>query len=177
MHYLDLINHDTLGLPGMRCRDITPVFADAQAFKALIHDLYAPFALSEIDKVVGLDALGFVLATGVALQLEVGLVPIRKEGKLPVATDAVSVGKRGHVFELGRGALEPGQRVLLVDDWIHSGRHITAAIELVRHQGATVAGIAALNINRNDVTQLLLDCYPVHTMLRDGYPLEEGLER
>ena len=73
--------------------------------------------------VVGLDALGFVLATGVALGLGVGLAPIRKGGKLPVATDAVEVGKRGDVFELGRDALKPGQRVLLIDDWIHSARH------------------------------------------------------
>ena len=171
MHYLGLINHDTLGLPGMRCRDVTPIFADARAFKALLQDLCAPFGSSGIDLVVGLDALGFVLATGVALQLGVGLAPIRKRGKLPVATDAVEVGKRGDVFELARGALGPKQRVLLVDDWIHSGRHITAALKLVERQGAGVVGITALNIDKNDVTRPLLARYFVHTVMRDGTPL------
>ena len=171
MHYLELINHDTLGLPGMRCRDVTPIFADARAFEALLCDLCAPFG-SGVDVVVGLDALGFVLATGVALKLGVGLVPIRKRGKLPVATDAVEVGKRGDVFELGRGALGPGQRVLLVDDWIHSGRHVSAALALTERQGAGVIGVTALNIDENDVTRPLLARYFVHTVMRDGQPLE-----
>ena len=79
--YLRLIDTQT---PGPRC-DVTPLFADPQAFAALVADLCAPFMEGEIDRVAGIDALGFILGTAMALHLKKGFVPIRKGGKLPVA--------------------------------------------------------------------------------------------
>ncbi len=174
-HYLALIDRQTLGLPGMRCRDITPIFADPDAFKALVADLCRDVYSSDIDVVVGLEALGFILATAVAGRLGVGLVPIRKAGKLPVRTDRLElpvVRGQPRTLELRVGALRPGARVLLVDDWIKSGTQIAGAIQLIEGQGASIAGVMSLNVELTEVTRALLERYRFHTIMQGGRVLD-----
>ncbi len=174
-NYLRLIDHQTLGIPGMRCRDITPIFADPFAFNALITDLCRDLKTNEIDMVVGLEALGFILATAVASRLGKGLVPIRKAGKLPVRTDRLElpvVRAQPRTLELRSGALEAGTRVLLVDDWIKSGTQIAGAILLIEGQNASIAGVMSLNVEVNQVTKPLLEQYRFHTVMRNGQVLE-----
>ena len=174
-NYLRLIDHQTLGIPGMRCRDITPIFADPLAFNALITDLCRDLKTNEIDMVVGLEALGFILATAVASRLGKGLVPIRKAGKLPVRTDRIElpvVRAQPRTLELRSGALEEGTRVLLVDDWIKSGTQIAGAIQLIEGQNASIAGVMSLNVEVNQVTKPLLKQYRFHTIMRNGQVLE-----
>jgi adenine phosphoribosyltransferase len=172
--YLRLIDHQTLGIPGMRCRDITPIFADPLAFNALITDLCCHLNANDIDVVVGLEALGFILATAVANRLGKGLVPIRKAGKLPVRTDRLElpvVRAQPRTLELRIGALEAGTRVLLVDDWIKSGTQIAGAIQLIEGQHARIAGVMSLNVEVNRVTQPLFEHYRFHTIMRNGQVL------
>lgn len=163
--YLSLIDRNTIR--GKRCRDITPIFSDPAAFAALVDDL-ACQAPSDVDAVVGVESLGFVLATALAIHLRRGLVPIRKGGKLPVAVHRVAAGEQ--TLEIRADALGPGCRVLLVDDWIHTGDQVRAAIALVEGQGAHVAGIIAINIDDRPSTRPILDGYAVGTVFRNGEP-------
>ena len=147
-NYLRLIDTHT---PGPRC-DVTPLFADPQAFAALVADLCAPFDPAGIDLVAGIDALGFILGTAIALRLGKGFIPIRKGGKLPVSADQVAfVDYSGQpkALELRQGSLQPGYRVLLVDEWLETGAQMQAAAALVERAGGVVAGIAAINMDDN----------------------------
>jgi adenine phosphoribosyltransferase len=161
--YLGLIDIHTQG----RRNDVTPLFADPVAFSELVTDLAAPFDPAGIDLVAGIDALGFILATAIAIRLGKGLIPIRKGGKLPVQVDKVEfIDYSGQLklLEMRSGSLQPGTRVLLVDEWIETGAQAKAAIELIEHQGGIVAGIAAINIDINNNTIALLEKYRCHTV-------------
>jgi adenine phosphoribosyltransferase len=136
--------------PGVVFKDITPLLADHDAFTAVVAALAdagrdgagAPV----VDKVVGMEARGFILAAPVALALGVGFVPVRKPGKLPWKTNAV-----GYELEYGQETLEmhtdavaAGERVLLVDDVLATGGTARATTELVRESGGEVRGLAVL---------------------------------
>jgi adenine phosphoribosyltransferase len=156
--YLQLIDTHT---PGPRC-DVTPLFADPVAFAQLITDLVEPFTSTALDYVAGIDALGFVLGTAVALRLNKGFIPIRKRGKLPVAvTVAEFVDYSGDkkALEIRRGCLKPGDRVLLVDEWIETGAQVQAAIDLIEQAGGIVAGVATINIDDNPISARVRERY------------------
>lgn len=130
--------------PGVLFRDITPLLADAAAFSAVIDALIAPFAGS-FDVVAGIEARGFLLAGAVATRADVGLVPIRKAGKLPRPAASVD-----YALEYGTATIEAhddiadGTRVLLVDDVLATGGTLQAAHELVPALGGVVVGTAVL---------------------------------
>jgi adenine phosphoribosyltransferase len=145
--YLALIDRKT---SGNRC-DVTPLFADYVAFSALVEPL-------AFEVVVGIDALGFILGAVLALRTHVGFVPVRKGGKLPGAVDSaecVDYTGQPKTLELRRDALEPGTRVLLVDEWIETGAQAQAAIQLIEGQGGIIAGIASLHVDDNEQTEPL----------------------
>ena len=135
---------------GVTFKDITPVLADHHAFSTIITALAAAGRDEHgnvvVDKVVGMEARGFILAAPVALALGIGFVPVRKAGKLPRATYAVSYSlEYGEAtLEVHQDALEPGDRVLLVDDVLATGGTARATIDLVGQCGATVHGVAML---------------------------------
>jgi adenine phosphoribosyltransferase len=164
--YLKLIDHQT---QGPRC-DVTPLFADYQAFAALVEDLMAQMGDIVFDIVAGIDALGFILGTALAVRSRAGFVPIRKGGKLPVAVDAaefVDYSGRSKSLELRRDAITPDTRVLVVDEWIETGAQVSAAIHLLEARGAIIAGIASIRIDTNERTERLLARYPCFSVLRD----------
>ena len=136
--------------PGIVFKDITPLLADADGFRAVVEALAAAGRASAgevaVDKVVGLEARGFLFAAPVALALGVGVVPVRKAGKLPHETHRVAYAlEYGEaVLELHRDAVAPGDRVLLVDDVLATGGTAAAACELVRRCGAEPVGLAVL---------------------------------
>jgi adenine phosphoribosyltransferase len=164
--YLRLIDTQTQG----RRYDVTPLFADFQAFSALVEDLIRPFTKVELDCVAGIDALGFILGAAIAVRLKKGFVPIRKRGKLPVQTDRaefVDYTAQKKSLELRVDAIQTGTRVLVVDEWVETGAQVRAAIELLEKQGGGVIGVASINMEDNAVTRLLRDKYQCHTVWRD----------
>ena len=126
--------------PGILFRDITPVLADAELFRQVIDLLAEKTVNFGAEKVVGIDARGFLFGAAVAYKLGVGLVPIRKKGKLPYKTIcysyALEYGKAD--MEIHVDAVRPGERVVLVDDLLATGGTSAAAINLVQELGAKV---------------------------------------
>jgi adenine phosphoribosyltransferase len=164
--YLRLIDTHT---QGKRC-DVTPLFADPQAFAALVADLAAPFQSMPLDYVAGIEALGFILGTALSLRLGKGFIPIRKAGKLPVAAARVrfvDYSGQEKALELRHGLLPAGARVLLVDEWVETGAQVGAAIALIENQGAVVVGVAAINIDSNPLPDRLREKYFCHAIWMD----------
>ena len=128
---------------GILFRDVTTLFADARGFRMAVDQLLNPYAGERIDKVVGLEARGFILGGAVAHQLSVGFVPIRKKGKLPgaVLSEAYVLEYGEAVVEIHQDALKPGDRVLVVDDLLATGG-TAAGIRLCERLGAQVIGCA-----------------------------------
>ncbi|MDQ6526836.1 adenine phosphoribosyltransferase [Nocardioides sp. LHD-245] len=136
--------------PGIVFKDITPVLADPDGFRAVVAAM-AEAGRDEtgevvVDKVVGMEARGFILAAPVALALGVGFAPVRKAGKLPHRTHQVDYAlEYGEaVLELHQDAVAPGERVLLVDDVLATGGTAGATCELVRRCGAEPAAFTVL---------------------------------
>ncbi|BDV29431.1 adenine phosphoribosyltransferase [Microbacterium terricola] len=130
--------------PGVLFRDITPLLADAVALRACIDGLIAPFA-GQFDVVAGIEARGFLIAGAVATVANVGLVPIRKAGKLPRPAASVS-----YALEYGTATIEAhddiaqGTRVLLLDDVLATGGTLAAGHQVVAELGGVVVGTAVL---------------------------------
>ena len=130
--------------PGVLFKDITPLLGDAGAFGDVIEALAATFG--PVDKVVGIEARGFILAAPVAYEIRAGFVPVRKQGKLPSATHSEEyVLEYGHaVLEVHQDAFQPGERVLIVDDVLATGGTARATAALIKRAGAQVVGMAVL---------------------------------
>lgn len=129
---------------GIMFRDVTTLFSDPRGFRIAIDQLLHPYAGQPIDKVVGLEARGFILGGAIAHQLSVGFVPIRKKGKLPGQTieQAYTLEYGEAVMEIHDDALQPGDKVLLVDDLLATGGTAEAGIKLIERLGAEVIGCA-----------------------------------
>lgn len=136
--------------PGVVFKDITPVLADHTAFTATIAAMAAPgqdaAGQTIIDKVVGMEARGFILAAPAALSLGAGFVPVRKAGKLPRETHAVAYAlEYGEaVLEVQRDAIAEGERVLVIDDVLATGGTAVATRELVEKCGGVCVGISVM---------------------------------
>ncbi len=129
---------------GIVFRDVTTLFADPRGFRMAIDQLLHPYAGMRFDKVVGLEARGFILGGAVAHQLSAGFVPIRKKGKLPgaVISEAYTLEYGEAVVEIHDDAITPGERVLLVDDLLATGGTAEAGIRLVERLGGEIIGCA-----------------------------------
>jgi adenine phosphoribosyltransferase len=129
---------------GIMFRDVTTLFADPRGFRITIDQLLHPYAGMEIDKVVGLEARGFILGGAIAHQLTVGFVPIRKKGKLPGATisESYQLEYGEAVVEVHDDAIQPGEKILLVDDLLATGGTAEAGIKLVERLGGEIVGCA-----------------------------------
>ncbi|MEU8270872.1 adenine phosphoribosyltransferase [Sphaerisporangium sp. NPDC049002] len=129
--------------PGVVFKDITPLLGDHAAFSAVIDAIADEL---DVDKVVGIEARGFILAAPVACKAGAGFVPVRKKGKLPAETLEASYDLEygSAVIEVHRDAFAPGDRVLIVDDVLATGGTARAAVELVSRAGAEVVGVSVL---------------------------------
>jgi adenine phosphoribosyltransferase len=132
--------------PGVVFKDITPLLADPTAFNALVDALAALAARHGADKVVGLEARGFILAAPAAARAGLGFVPVRKAGKLPGATlaQAYELEYGTAEIEVHRDAFAVGDRVLVIDDVLATGGTAEASLQLLRRTGAQIAGVAVL---------------------------------
>ncbi len=129
---------------GIMFRDVTTLFADPRGFRMCVDQLLHPYAGEEIDKVVGLEARGFILGGAVAHQLSVGFVPVRKKGKLPGTTisEDYQLEYGEAVVEVHDDAIAAGEKVLLVDDLLATGGTAEAGIKLIERLGGEIVGCA-----------------------------------
>jgi adenine phosphoribosyltransferase len=132
--------------PGVNFKDITPVLADPIAFSTIIDLIVVHFGRGNVDKVVGIEARGFILAAPVAYHFGAGFVPVRKKGKLPwrTASEEYELEYGSASLELHEDGVAPGERVLVVDDVLATGGTARAAASLVERVGGKVCGISCL---------------------------------
>ena len=150
--HLDRLIIDVPDYPeaGVVFKDITPLLADHVAFGSVVGALAQAgrdaSGATVVDKVLGMEARGFILAAPVALELGAGFVPVRKAGKLPRATHSISYSlEYGEAtLEVHRDGISPGDRVLLVDDVLATGGTLGAAIALVERAGGVVAAVSVI---------------------------------
>ena len=126
--------------PGILFRDITTMLGDAEAFRNAVDEMVRPWAGKKIDKVAGIEARGFILGGAIAHQLSAGFVPIRKKGKLPYekVTIAYSLEYGIDEMEIHSDAVQPGEKVILIDDLIATGGTAEAAVKLLKQIGVDV---------------------------------------
>lgn len=129
---------------GIVFKDITPLLADEVAFSTVIDEIVVSFGRGTIDKVVGVEARGFIIASPVAYHFGAGFVPVRKAGKLPWETESeryeLEYGEE--TLQIHRDAIQPGERVALVDDVLATGGTAAATARLIERLGGTVQGMA-----------------------------------
>ena len=132
--------------PGILFRDITPLLADAAALAEAIHQLAAPWRTAKLDAIAAVEARGFLFATPLALVLGVGVIPVRKPGKLPADTfeHEYDLEYGRDRLQMHRGVLAPGARVLVVDDVLATGGTAAACMRLIEAAGGEVVGAAFL---------------------------------
>ncbi len=133
--------------PGIQFKDITPLLASPDAFHSAIEAMATPFRDRHVDKVVGIEARGFLFAAPIAIALGTGVVPIRKPGKLPFRsirhTYALEYGS--DTIEIHEDAVTQGERILLVDDVLATGGTIRAACDLIEKLGGNIVGVSFLS--------------------------------
>ncbi|MGH8056227.1 MAG: adenine phosphoribosyltransferase [Candidatus Entotheonellia bacterium] len=131
---------------GIVFKDITPLLNDPRTFKQAIDAMAHPFIGRHIDRVVSIEARGFIVGAALAYILNAGLIPLRKPGKLPFLTHrmAYTLEYGSAELEIHRDAIKPGQRVIIVDDLLATGGTMRAAIDLVKTLEADIVGVAFL---------------------------------
>ena len=129
---------------GILFRDVTTLFADPRGFRLAVDQMLEPYVGQKIEKVVGLEARGFILGGAIAHQLSAGFVPIRKKGKLPSATisQGYSLEYGEAIVELHQDAILPSEKILLVDDLLATGGTAAAGIALLERLGAEIVSCA-----------------------------------
>jgi adenine phosphoribosyltransferase len=129
---------------GILFRDVTTLFADPRGFRMAVDQMLHPYAGLRIDKVVGLEARGFILGGAIAHQLSVGFVPVRKKGKLPgpVISEEYTLEYGEAVVEIHDDAIQPGETILIVDDLLATGGTAEAGIKLIERLGGKILSCA-----------------------------------
>jgi adenine phosphoribosyltransferase len=147
---MNLANHlrdvPDFPIPGILFRDITPLLRDPQALREAVIQMSEPWQGRGVDLVAAMEARGFMFGAAMAIRLGAGFVPVRKAGKLPATTRSVSytLEYREDVLHVHEDAVEPGQRVLVVDDVIATGGTARAVVDLVEQLGGEVVGVQFL---------------------------------
>jgi len=131
---------------GISFKDITPLLHDKDIFRKIIDLLAAPYLGKKIDKVVGIDARGFILAAALAYKLKTGLAIVRKKGKLPAKTisQSYTLEYASNILEMHEDAILPGEKVLLVDDVLATGGTMKATIVMVKKLKGKIIGVEFL---------------------------------
>ncbi|HEY3006686.1 MAG TPA: adenine phosphoribosyltransferase [Micromonosporaceae bacterium] len=150
-HVADLVASRVIDVPdfpqpGIMFKDMTPLFADGQAFHEVIDQIVDHHGRDAFDVVVGIEARGFVIAAAIAYAAGVGVIPVRKAGKLPrsVLSASYSLEYGQATLELHEDAFVADQRVLVVDDVLATGGTAAATLDLVERAGGTLAGFTVV---------------------------------
>jgi adenine phosphoribosyltransferase len=165
----DLIrNIPDFPIPGVQFKDITTLLRDGPAFKQVVDAFAARYADRAIDAIVGIESRGFILSAPLAYRLGIGLVPVRKQGKLPAATHQVEYELEygSNKLEIHRDAMPAGARVVVVDDLLATGGTVAAACQLVELAGGKVEEVAFLIELEFLHGREKLGHYPVFSLIR-----------
>ncbi len=132
--------------PGILFYDITPLLKDAACFQHIIDEFWEKYKLANISKVVGIESRGFIFGCPLAYRLNVGFVPVRKPGKLPADVYEVKYNLEygSNSLAIHRDAIEPGERILVVDDLLATGGTADATVRLIRQLGGEIVEVAFL---------------------------------
>ena len=153
--------------PGIIFKDITPILADGSLFKESIDLFVNACAGQQIDKIVGVDARGFLFGAAAAYKLGTGFIPMRKKGKLPFRTAAMTYSlEYGEAeVEMHVDAITPGQRIVLIDDLLATGGTAAAAIKLIQSMGGEL--VSALFLIELEFLEgrKVLECQNVHSFI------------
>ncbi|MCC9198241.1 adenine phosphoribosyltransferase [Arthrobacter sp. zg-Y820] len=154
--------------PGVVFRDLTPVFADGQAFRSVVDSLLAEYE-GRFDYVAGVEARGFLLAAAAAYAADKGVITIRKPGKLPrrVHSESFSMEYGENTLEVHQDDIPVGARVLILDDVLATGGTLGATARLIEKAGAVVAGFGVVLELKDLGGRQALAGYPVHALI--GY--------
>jgi len=133
-------------IKGVNFKDITTLLEDGKTFKYVIDKLYKPFAKKKIDRVVAIDARGFLLASAIAYKIGCGVSVVRKKGKLPFKTICETYAKEygPDTLTIHKDTIKKGDRVLIVDDLLATGGTIKATIKLTERLGGKIIGISCI---------------------------------
>ena len=143
----DLIrNVPDFPLPGIQFKDITTLLRDGNAFRQVVDSFVARYEHRGIDAIVGIESRGFIFSAPLAYRLGIGLVPVRKHGKLPAQTYVIEYELEygSNKLEIHQDSFEPGARVIVIDDLLATGGTVAAACELVELAGGVVVEAAFL---------------------------------
>ena len=148
--------------PGRKAADITPLLENAAAFHALIEKLSKLFLKEKVDKIASIEGRGFLLGSAVAYNMGVGLVPIRIKGKLQNDTykkKFTDYSRKEKIFEIHKDAVQKGDSIVIIDDWLETGGSVKTAIELVERCGGSVIGIGIFMDDSKPETKKYLEKY------------------
>jgi adenine phosphoribosyltransferase len=153
---------------GIIFRDITPVLEDKKLFRFLIDELARLCQGKKFDKIVGIDARGFILASALAYKLKTGLALIRKKGKLPHKTISkkYTLEYASETLEMHKDAVLPGERVLLCDDLLATGGSMKATLDIVKRLGVVVLGIIFFIELKDLKGRNKLKGYPIKSLIK-----------
>lgn len=128
---------------GVNFKDITPLIEDGVVFKKLIDELAKPYLKEKIDKIVGIDARGFIFAAAMAYKLKTGIAIVRKKGKLPSKTVSkkYTLEYGSNTIEMHKDSILPGEKVVIVDDVLATGGTMKATVEIVKELKGKIMGI------------------------------------
>jgi adenine phosphoribosyltransferase len=129
--------------PGITFKDITPLLADPDAFRSAVDGISDRFSEARVSRVLGVEARGFILAAPIAYRFGAGFTPVRKAGKLPwqVEAEEYELEYGTDLLEIHKDAIEPGERILVVDDVLATGGTAAATVRLVERLGGEVVGL------------------------------------
>jgi len=169
-HWITDVVRDIDDFPnkGVSFRDITPLLGDGKSFGRAVDELADRFDGFNADRVIGVEARGFIIAAPVAYRMGAGFVPVRKAGKLPwaVVREEYSLEYGRDKLEIHRDAIHPGERILVIDDVLATGGTAAATVRLVEALGGVVVGVGVL-IELEDLGgRALLDGHVVESLAR-----------
>ncbi len=162
MDYKDYIR----GQKGQKRVDMTLLFKNLQIFESLIKDMIDPFKDAKIDKVAAIDAMGFIFGTSVAKALDVGLALIRKRNTIAWSVKSNEFSDYSGItkeLEIADDAVQPGDHILIIDDWSETGTQLRTAIKLVEQAGGIVSGASLVHIDEKVLRDKKLSKYKLHS--------------
>lgn len=148
--------------------DITPLLKDKGAFRKAIEALIEPFTNEKIDKVVAIEARGFILGGAATYLLKAGFVPVRKGGALPcdvLREEFVDYTGKEKSLEIAKDAIQEGERVLVVDDWFETGAQARATAKMIETLGGVIVGFAVLIDDTTQEAREFLSKYRYHYLV------------